>query len=404
MKKLLAVICLAALTPFAFAEDGGALSIVTPAQNIRLPQAQADGDLATFQVKNIQVQAKWSITPESFLSIDGGTLRLIEGTERPTGPVAFQVKVEDNFKLLNSQYDNLAAVAVITVEISPGMFLMGGYNSSNARLRDVWGSSNNGKDWSIRKTPGWSGRYGHSVVKHNGKIYVIGGYDGSRKKDVWLSPDGETWSNLGNAPWNERRGHQSVVHNGRIYVLGGSASVNGSTQRVKDVWSSADGITWSRSPDPGWGGREDAAAVVYNGVIYVMGGETGGSAADSQVWSSGDGENWTSRGDAGWSRRYGHRAVVHNNKIYVIGGTFQSSYYKDVWEWTGSGSWVNKGNAPWAGRDSFGALLHNDLLYVIGGLVSTNDVWSSSDGQSWTIVSGTKFLPARSGTRAVVFP
>ncbi|MGI9347036.1 MAG: hypothetical protein ACR2PV_03520, partial [Gammaproteobacteria bacterium] len=127
MKKLLAAICLAALTPAVCAEDGGALSIVTPAQNIRLPQA--DSDLATFQVKNIQVQAKWSITPESFLSIDGGTLRIIEGTERPAGPVAFQVKVEDNFKLLNSQYENLAASALIVVEFLPGMFLMGGYNS-----------------------------------------------------------------------------------------------------------------------------------------------------------------------------------------------------------------------------------------------------------------------------------
>ena len=77
-------------------------------------------------------------------------MRLIEGTERPTGPVAFQVKVEDNFKLLNSQYDNLEAVAVITVEISPGMFLMGG----GSFLRDVWASSNNGADWSIRKNPG----------------------------------------------------------------------------------------------------------------------------------------------------------------------------------------------------------------------------------------------------------
>ena len=400
MKKLLAVICLAALTPFAFAEDGGALSIVAPAQNIRLPQA--DGDLATFQVKNIQVQAKWSITPESFLSIEGGTLRLIEGTERPTGPVAFQVKVEDNFKLLDSQYDNLEAIALIVVELSPGMFLMGGFNQGNTRLRQVYASSNNGADWSIRKTPGWSGRYGHSAVKHNGKIYVLGGYDGSRKHDVWESPDGETWSNLGNAPWVIRRGHQSVVHNGRIYVLGGSA-FSTSTYRSRDVWSSADGITWSQSPTPGWSGREDAAAVVHNGTMYVMGGETGSSAADNQVWASTDGESWNMVGNAGWSRRYGHRAVVHKGKIYVIGGTFQSSYYNDVWEWTGSGSWVNKGNAPWAGRDSFGVLSYNDLLYVIGGLVSTNDVWSSSDGQSWNSVSGTKF-PARSGVRAVSFP
>ena len=400
MKKLLAAICLAALTPFAFAEDGGALSIVAPAQNIRLPQAQAGSDIATFQVKNIQVQAKWSITPESFLSIEGGTLRLIEGTERPTGPVAFQIKVEDNFKLLNNQYDNLEAIALIVVEISPGMFLLGGSGSNQGQ---VWGSSNNGADWSKRKNPGWSSRYGLSVVKHNGKIYVIGGYDSDRKKDVWLSPDGETWSNLGNAPWDKRRGHQSVVHNGRIYVLGGSAEINGSTHRVKDVWSSADGITWSRSPDPGWGGREDAAAVVHNGTIYVMGGETGSSAADNQVWASTDGESWNMVGNAGWSKRYGHRAVVHKGKIYVLGGTFRSSYYSHVWEWTGSGSWVNKGNAPWAGRASFGALSHNGLLYVIGGLASPNDVWSSPDGQSWTIVQGTKF-PARIDTRAVSFP
>ena len=144
--------------------------------------------------------------------------------------------------------------------------------------------------------------------------------------------------------------------------------------------------------------------MVHNGTMYVMGGETGSSAADNQVWASTDGESWNMVGSAGWSKRYGHRAVVHKGKIYVIGGTFQSSYYNDVWEWTGSGSWVNKGNAPWAGRDSFGVLSHNDLLYVIGGLVSTNDVWSSSDnGQSWSIVSGTKF-PARSGVRAVSFP
>ena len=387
MKKLLAFVfvLLAALTPAAFAEEGV---------------------LLTLKVDNIQTQVKWSITPESFLSIDGGTVRLIEGTERPNAPAVFTVTAEDNFKLLNSQYDNLAAVALITVEFPPVMFLMGGYNSSNARLREVWSSSNNGADWSRIKNPGWSGRYDHSAVKHNGKIYVLGGYDGSSKKDVWLSPDGETWSNLGDAPWDPRRGHSSVVHKGRIYVLGGAANIaNIGTQRVKDVWSSADGITWSRPPDPGWSGREDAVAVVYNGRIYVMGGETGSTAATNDVWVSTTGESWAQVGNAGYSKRYGHRAVVHNGKLYVMGGTFDNAYYNDVWSWTGLGnSWVEVvGNAQWAGRASFGVLSYKGLLYVIGGLVSTNDVWSSSDGQSWTIVSGTKF-PARSGTRAVSFP
>ena len=180
--------------------------------------------------------------------------------------------------------------------------------------------------------------------------------------------------------------------------------------RVRDVWSSPDGITWSQHTTPGWSGREDAAAVVHKGTIYVLGGETGSSAANSQVWASTDGESWNSVGDAGWSGRWGHGAVVHNDKIYVMGGRLISTFHRDVWEWTGSGAWNKVGDAQWSRRNLLSALSYKGLLYVIGGLtlnngqVGTNDVWSSSDGQSWNSVSGTKFLPVRSAHQAVIFP
>ena len=275
MKKFLAVICLAALTSAASAEDGA---------------------LLTLKVDNIQVEAKWSITPAAPFSIHGGILRYIGGVDNPNPTAVFTVTVEDNFKVLNSQYDNLAAVAVLTIELFPAMFIIGGFSLDGAPYQDVWSSSNNGADWSITNTEDWSLRYDHSAVKHNGKIYVLGGIvDGStRLQDVWSSPNGETWSNLGNAPWSTRGRHQSVVHNGKIYVLGG----NDFDGRIQDVWSSADGITWSESPTPGWSARDDAAAVVHNGTIYVMGGETSDTVAQNDIWASADGESWSNLGNA----------------------------------------------------------------------------------------------------------
>ena len=78
------------------------------------------------------------------------------------------------------------------------------------------------------------------IIKN--RIFVLGGYAGSNKNDVWWSADGEAWNREpANAGWTGRSDHQAVVHNGRLYVLGGYAG--GFTGR-NDVWWSADGKNW----------------------------------------------------------------------------------------------------------------------------------------------------------------
>ena len=62
----------------------------------------------------------------------------------------------------------------------------------------------------------WSGRWRHSSVVYDNKIYVIGGYDiSTRLDDVWSSDDGgATFSEVtGTAGWSGRSGHRSVVYN-----------------------------------------------------------------------------------------------------------------------------------------------------------------------------------------------
>ena len=421
MKKLLAFVLfalLAALTTTVFGDNDGALSIVTPAQNLRLPQAE--GGVSIFDVKNIQVQAKWSIEPTTPLSIDinNGALHFIYGEEKPDVPVVFTVTVEDDFKRLNSQYENLAATAVITINFLSGVFVMGGQPRTGAYFQDVWSSSNGGANWSKLGDPDWSARSRHQAVAHKGTIYVLGGYDRTnRLNDVWSSIDGEKWTRLANnAPWSAREYHQAVVHNEKIYVTGG---YNG-TNDLNDVWSSADGKNWSqetKTNSPKWEARQRHRILSYNGLLYVLGGYNNDGPNYNDVWSSAHGEKWTIAGHMDWRVGTGpqpkgifaHGAVVHKGTMYVIGGTAGSGGFGDVHTSTDGDNWNNVPvSIPYLSRYGHAVLSYNGLLYVIGGRTgssTTYDIRSSENGQSWSVVNlQNTTWPGRTILQAVIFP
>ena len=92
--------------------------------------------------------------------------------------------------------------------------------------------------------PPFSGRSSYtSIVDNDGNLYVIGGYDGNYRNDVWRSSDqGVTWESVASGNrFSDRSGHTSIVDNdGNLYVIGG---YDGS--RKNDVWRSSDqGVTW----------------------------------------------------------------------------------------------------------------------------------------------------------------
>ena len=389
MKKLLALLffCLAALTPAAFAEEGGAL--------------------LTLKVNNIQVHAKWEDSHDNF-SIDNGKLLYDGGLTLPH-TATITISVEDNFKALNESYVNLTAMATMSIELLPNpnqktIFIMGGYDR-NTVLQDVW-SSTDGKNWTEEPTPGWSGRQGLQVVKHNSTIYVLGGRDVSNNylNDVWSSTDGKNWVSVAIAGWTPRSGHQAVVHNGTIYVVGGYDGAD-----KKDVWSSVDGITWAEvTSSAEWPVRQSHQVVSYQEKMYMMGGAVGITPLND-VWSSADGKTWLQEtGGAEWSARYWYKAVVHNNKIYVLGGT-SNRPADDVWFSTDGKTWEQVGGWGWDSsiRRSHQAVSQDDLLYVLSGYKGTspdNDVWSSSDSQNWVEVTPDAGWVGRIAFGAVVLP
>ena len=238
-----------------------------------------------------------------------------------------------------------------------------------------------------------------------GRIFILGGYDDSnRLNDVWSSADGTNWRReTDDAGWTERSVHQALLHNGRLYVLGGDDGSN----RLNDVWSSADGKNWSReTANANWTGRWGHQALSHSGRFYVLGGYDGAPLND--VWSSADGKNWSLEDDAEWAGRYWHQALSHNGRLYVLGGYDDNyNFLNDVWSSADGKNWsLETDNAGWAKGSDHQAVSHNGRIYVLGGLSEDddflNDVWSSADGKNWSRETANAKWAGRYGHQALL--
>jgi PKD repeat protein len=64
----------------------------------------------------------------------------------------------------------------------------------------------------------WGGRYGHTSVVYDDKMWVMGGLGGGR--DVWWSTDGITWTQAtASAEWGWRYGHTYFVYDDKMSLI-----------------------------------------------------------------------------------------------------------------------------------------------------------------------------------------
>ncbi|MDD2716857.1 MAG: Ig-like domain-containing protein, partial [Candidatus Wallbacteria bacterium] len=258
--------------------------------------------------------------------------------------------------------------------------------------------------WTQASASAWGGRENHTSLVYNGKLWVIGGYAGSDKNDVWSSANGTTWTQAtAAAGFSVRHGHTSVVFDNKIWVIGG---LSGGSVYLNDIWSSGDGITWSKEvAAAGFSARYSHTSVVFNNKLWVIGGSTG--VPKNDVWSSGDGITWSKEvAAAGFSARFWHTSVVYDNKLWVIGGSIGVSK-NDVWSSTDGINWTCvKANAAFSTRYSHTSIVYDNKLWIIGGYDGSckNDVWSSTDGITWTQVStSTPMFTTRYSHTSVVY-
>ena len=266
----------------------------------------------------------------------------------------------------------------------------------------------------------WLARNQHTSVVFNGKIWVLGGYNGKNLNDVWSSPDGATWTELtpkdknGNTVaketavanknwWTARYLHTSVAFKDKIWVMGGDDNTG---KKLNDVWSSPDGATWTELTPKDkngntvaketavanknwWTARHLHTSVVFKDKIWIIGGLSVDFSND--VWSSTDGSTWMEE-DNNTSMIgdfiYKHTSAVFKGKIWVIGGEFVGNIGegKSVWSSTKGKTW-NKGTANLPNAVNYAkAVKYKDRLWSFGGGINQKkSFWSSANpATGWT--------------------
>ncbi len=132
------------------------------------------------------------------------------------------------------------------------------------------------------------------------------------------------------------------------------------------------------------------------------------------IWENGESNT------AQFDPRASHCAAYFKNKFYVIGGTgfdgVSESTLADVWTSTDGKLWsLVTDTASFGARNRHKCVVHDGKLWVAGGRdgsgVNYNDVWFTSDGTNWEsdvlpeggIVSGANFAMISKGSNLFVF-
>jgi hypothetical protein len=165
-------------------------------------------------------------------------------------------------------------------------------------------------------------------------------------------------------------------------------------------------LSWTTvSTSNDWVRRWKHASVVFNDSLWILGGYGyQGLNKDSyleDVWYSSDGQTWQAATmEAPWHGRTGHAVVVLNGKMLLIGGyavdedaisTHETNHYmNDIWQSTDGETWTKLADASFGKRAYHGAIVVNDTIFVIGGMKNGtdyyDDIWKSTDGINWTQV------------------
>ncbi len=207
-----------------------------------------------------------------------------------------------------------------------------------------------------------------AVVELDGKIYVIGGYNGSIQivptVEVW-DPATDSWDRVADLPVPMHHAN-AVAYDGRIWVLGFLGAGFAADGRGF-VWDPA-ADSWSPVADMPTGTERGSSAIgVLNDRIYLFGGLRGGSVRDGSYYDP-VADSWTPVADA--PRDFDHAGFgVIDGELVVAGGRNQSigAHVTDVDRYDPTDdAWTSGAPMP-TSRGGVAAAVFEGELYVFGG-------------------------------------
>jgi len=263
--------------------------------------------------------------------------------------------------------------------------------------------SSNGKDWTKTELPesGLNSAY-QKFVQFNGAIYALGSLTGNYERftitpKILKTTDFRKWETVAetsNIP--KRVFYGLVVFDKKMWMLGG---FDGSRYH-NDVWSSTDGVTWKLvAESTNWSPRNAVAVTVFKDRLWLFGGGVIDGTRDpnpnsrNEIWSSANGIDWrreaTQISEDG--RYVGGSVAVWDDKLWLVGVNRGNEFQSGVLSSHDGKKWSEM-KAPWSARGAVAVWSFGGKLWMTGGksshvengeikFVYSNDVWAMSRGE-----------------------
>jgi N-acetylneuraminic acid mutarotase len=221
-------------------------------------------------------------------------------------------------------------------------------------------------------------RSGFGVAVVDGKIYAIGGYNGSRlSTNEMYDPAADTWTIKKSMP-TARNGPAIAVYQNKIYVIGGiinesdpvSSGYTGITEvydPLTDTWETKEAMPTASS---------NLDANVVGDKIYLITGLTYGDVFPFQGYNDKNqvydpsNDSWSTKTPIP-SANWGYASAVVDNKIYVIGADHLTQIYDPETD-----TWASGIPSPTLVLSSVAAattgVLAPKRIYVLGGNYDLN--------------------------------
>lgn len=295
---------------------------------------------------------------------------------------------------------NIRRIEAGTVQMGDKLYLIGGYNSGASTVtRAVEVLDLNSLQWSSRASIPEEAAESHAGFASDGEryIYWIAGQKGPQggvgSNTAWrYDTVADTWDRYIDLP--EKRFAGGLAYfNGVLYFFGGNDESR--SNATTNHWALN-----TRSRNPSWIERaplpeanDHHSAVVINGTIYSIGGETGhGTTYDQHdglfaynPWTN----TWSTKADLPTaSSHFEGGTFVIGNKILLVGGRIEiadGEFTDEVRLYdTESDTWTVLGDLPDARLGPSGAI-HNGRVYIVNGYSSTHGL---SDVAYWGTLHG----------------
>lgn len=157
-----------------------------------------------------------------------------------------------------------------------------------------------------------------AVTGHAGKLFVVGGHDGSRNSSAVevYDPVSHQWTSL--SPLPTPRNHLATVSvSGRIYAIGGRLNGDGRNLSVVERYDPSSD-RWSRVADLPTA-RSGIAAAVLGATVYVLGGEgPGGTFRTNEAYDAASNQ-WKTMAPMP-TGRHGLGSAGVKGVLYVLAG------------------------------------------------------------------------------------